>query len=204
MLAAASDMTRNRIIPAFAGAAAVAAVLLTVNSASSQTMGDRLRLTAFAMNLDGTSSRTRTATVEMTVNRWTSENARRELIDTLLNKGPDALLQALQKQPSVGRIRTPDSLGYDLRFAHERPGEDGGRTIVLITDRPIGYWEAVNRPRTIDYPFTVIEIHLNADGDGEGKLSIATKITVVGKDTISLENYTTQPVLLKTVKAQKI
>lgn len=33
--------------------------------------------------------------------------------------------------------------------------EDGGRDVVIATDRPIGFWEATARPRTIDYPFTV-------------------------------------------------
>ena len=57
------------------------------------------------------------------------------------------------------------------------PGEDGGRRIVLVTDRPISFWEAANQPRSIDYPFTLIELRLNRDGEGEGKMSIATKIT---------------------------
>jgi hypothetical protein len=30
--------------------------------------------------------------------------------------------------------------------------------------------------RTIDYPFTVVELHMNSDGLGEGKMSMAAKI----------------------------
>lgn len=47
---------------------------------------------------------------------------------------------------------------------------------MLATDRYITFWEAVNRPRTIDYPFTMIELHIGPDGKGEGKMSIATRI----------------------------
>jgi hypothetical protein len=182
----------------------VAALLLTVAIPSllAQTMGDKLRLTAFAVNMNGTTARTNTATVQITIDRWTPDAERKTLIQTLEGKGPNALLQALQHQPSAGRIRTPDSVGYDLRYAHDTPGEDGGRRIVVVTDRPIGYWEAVNRPRSIEYPFTVIEIHLNKDGTGEGKMSVATKITAAG-DTITLENYTQQPVQLRSVRAEK-
>lgn len=72
----------------------------------------------------------------------------------------------------------------------------------MATDRPISYWEVVNRPRCFDYPFTVIEIHLNKDGTGEGKMSVATKITAVG-DTVALENYQMQPVQLKSIRAEK-
>lgn len=189
--------------PVFFVLAGVAALLLSVSiPAGSQTMGDRLRLTAFAVNLNSTRPGAGTATVEITIDRWTPEASRERLIKTLVDKGADALLQTLQNEPSVGRIRTPDSLGYELRYAHQRPGEDGGQTIVVATDRPIGYWEAVNRPRSIDYPFTLVEIHVNKDGTGEGKMSIATKITAVG-DTIALENYSIQPVQLRSVRVEK-
>src|SRR5215213_3953757 len=80
------------------------------------------------------------------VERWSSE-AERERLTAALAKGPDALLEALRDMKSVGTIRTPDSLGYDLRYAHQEPGEDGGRRIVIGTDRPIGFWEAANQPR---------------------------------------------------------
>jgi hypothetical protein len=37
----------------------------------------------------------------------------------------------------VGRIRTPGSIGYDLRFAQQRKLPDGDREIVVATDRPM-------------------------------------------------------------------
>ena len=55
---------------------------------------------------------------------------------------------------------------------------------MLVTDRRIGFWEAANQPRSIDYPFTVIELRLNSDGEGEGKMSIATKIIADKEDNI--------------------
>ena len=120
----------------------------------------------------------------------------------LVEKGANALLEALRKNEPVGRIRTPDSVGYDLRYAHQSPLEGGGRRVVVATDRPIGFWEASDRPRTVDYPFTVIELRLKPDGKGEGKLSIATKVVPVGK-TIYLEDYGTQPVTLTNVRSRK-
>ena len=124
---------------------------------------------------------------------------------TLLDKGPEKLLDTLQDMPRLGFIRaTNGGLGYDLRYALKEKGEDGGERIVLATDRRIGFWEASHQPRSIDYPFTVIEMHLNADGEGEGKLSLATKITLE-KDskTIVLEDYGNQPVLLTSVKRER-
>jgi hypothetical protein len=102
----------------------------------------------------------------------------------------------------VGTIRTPDSLAYDLRYAHQRPGADGGRQIVLATDRPIGFWEAVRQPRTIQYPFTVIQMAMGRDGRGKGTLSYATKI-VARDNVVELENFATQPIMLTEIRSEK-
>jgi len=141
--------------------------------------------------------------VIMRVTRWSSEAERGRLSRALLTKGADKLLDDLRDMKSVGTIRTPDSLGYDLRYAHQEPGEDGGRRIVIATDRPIGFWEAVNQPRISDYPFTVIQMEIGRDGEGKGTMSYATKIMARG-NTIELENFASSPVMLTKVDAKKI
>jgi hypothetical protein len=74
---------------------------------------------------------------------------------------------------------------------------------VIATDRRIGFREARNQPRSIDYPFTLIDIRLKPDGKGEGKMSIATKISYdKAKHTVELENYASEPVRLQAVKAE--
>jgi len=75
----------------------------------------------------------------------------------------------------------------------------------MVTDRRISFWEAANQPRSFDYPFTVIELHLNRDGEGEGKMSIATKVIYDKKDNmLSLENFQTSPVLLNNIRREKV
>jgi hypothetical protein len=121
-----------------------------------------------------------------------------------MNKGADSLLEELQKAPKVGYIRTPGQLGWDLHFARREPGPDGGERVVIATDRPISFGEIANQARSIDYPFTVIEMRLNGHGEGTGMLSIATKI-IPDKEgnIITLENYGIQPVRLTEVKSEK-
>ena len=75
--------------------------------------------------------------------------------------------------------------------------------VFLMTDRYIGGWEAANRPRTIDYPFTLIQLQLDKDGTGVGKASIATKITQEADGTIALENFSSEPVMLNEVHRVK-
>jgi hypothetical protein len=167
---------------------------------AAQTMGQPEVFTAGAVD----TNRGGTGMVQMNVDRWSTPTERQTMLQALLEKGPDGLLNAMQHVKAVGRIRTPDSIGYELRYAVERRGRDGGRDVVLATDRPISFWEAVNRPRSIDYPFTLIQIHMNPDGKGEGKLAVATKITAdEDSKTIEIEDFQLQPVSLVDVKAEK-
>jgi len=158
------------------------------------------RFTAAAINMNNGTA----GTIEIVVNRWSTDAERDRLMSVMLERGPDKLLDALQDLPRVGYFRTPDSIGWDVHFARRTPGADGGERVTLVTDRRIGFWEASRQPRSIDYPFTVIELRLNRDGEGQGKMSVATKI-IADKDNniITLENYDLQPVQLTNVKRER-
>jgi len=172
-----------------------------------------LKLISFAVNLGvsnlprhrslGIGDGRRAGIVQIGIDRWSPHQELDSLLDTLRTRGADKMLNDLQKAPRVGYIRTPDRVGWSIHFASVSPTEDGGQQIVLATDRPIRFWEAANLTRTLRYPFTVIEIHLDKNGKGEGKMSVATKISL-SKDgkTLELENYSTQPVLLEKVSLQ--
>jgi hypothetical protein len=183
-------------------AAVAAAALATAFPAAQSNMAQPQKFTAFAVDMSNTAPRGNTTPLDITITRWTTDTERAKLRETLA-KGQDALLSALQKLPVVGYINTPGSLRWDLHFARERPSGDGGRTIILATDRYVTAWEAFRQPRTIDYPFTVIQLQLDKNGNGEGKASIATKVTQDEDGTIELENYSSEPVMLNDVHPQK-
>ena len=173
---------------------------LTTGIAATQTIGQPEEFNAIAImnnNLGSASDR-----VIMRVQRWSTE-AERTRVAEALKKGNDATLELLRELRPVGTIRTPDSLGYDLRYAHQEPAAEGGRRVVLATDRPISFWEARNQPRTIDYPFTVIQMEMNRNGEGKGTLSLMTKIIPRG-NLIELEEFATAPVMLTKIESRKI
>ena len=176
-----------------------ALVVLVCSLALAQTNGQPERFTANAVSLSpqyGTGQQV----VEINVNRWSPASDRDTLIAALM-KSPDELLKQLQKMRPVGTIRTPDSIGYDLHYAQQTPLPEGGRSIVIATDRPIGFWEATNRPRSIDYPFTVIQMNLDRNGMGSGTMSYATRITTKN-NIIELEDFATQPIMLNNIRAE--
>jgi len=188
-------MTGTRLWSLLIGAALVLAIAVP----AAQTLGEKERFNAIAIVNNTRASGA--GTVQIDVNRWSTSAERATLMDALKKHGAEKLLDDLKGMKSVGTIKTPDSLAYDLRFANQTPLPDGGRRIVLATDRPIGFWEATHRPRTIDYPFTVIQMEIDKDGKGKGTLSYATKIIPAG-DTIVLENFDTSPIMLTEIKSE--
>jgi hypothetical protein len=159
------------------------------------------RLLATSVNMSNVGN-TNAGRIEIVIERWSSQRERDDLIATLKEKGGDALLSKLQKLPRVGYIRDANggSIGWDLHFARERKLDDGGRQIVLATDRPISTWEASNRPRSSEYDFTLADIRFDGDGKGVGKLAVAAKITTNPKTgVIEIENFASEPVRLTEV-----
>src|SRR5260370_38498871 len=94
-----------------------------------------------------------------------------------MEEGTGGLLKARGGiQPRVGLMRTSQSLGWDIQFAREQPLGEGGRRVVLATDRPLSFWELRAQPRSGDYAFTLAEIRLPKDGKGEASLATKAKI----------------------------
>lgn len=120
---------------------------------------------------------------------------------------PEAsLTAALSDAPTVGHLWSSEVAGYSVRSAVTLAQPDGGERIILITDRRLGAWNNLWKPVGADgapnnYDFSVIEVHLNAKGEGEGKVSITGKVVAdSAAKIIGLENYAALPVVLKNVK----
>jgi hypothetical protein len=181
-------------------ASAVMAALGARTLAQEHHAGERFTATAINMGTPGPATVDR---VDIVVTQWSPMAQRDRLIGILFEKGPDTLLDVLKDLPKVGYFKTPESLSYDLHYAQRTPLPDRGERIVLATDRFVRFWEVARGARTTDYPFTIIELRLNGDGRGEGKMSIATKVIAdKKKNEVVLENWGTQPVLLKDVRRE--
>jgi hypothetical protein len=193
-----SRLSRGLVLPCLVLAG------LTPPAPAQDAKPEPLRLTAFAVNMSGV-GRTGAQTLQIVIERWSTDEERKRLIDTLVERGPDKLLDVLNDiKPRAGFIRTSGSLGWDIQFARQQDLPSGGRRIIFATDRPMGFYELRNNARSVDYDFTLCEIRLGADGKGEGKLATAAKISFdKEQQKVEIENYGQQPVRLTQVTVDK-
>jgi hypothetical protein len=205
---ARSSMMRIKTLTLAVGAALTAASMTATHPVSAQNQAVE-EFTAFAINTNTRptgGSRPSTATLTITIERWSTDEERDQLMAIIKEQGSntrrmnDALLSALQRLPRVGRIRETSSLGWDLHYARQASLDEGGRQIVLATDRPIPMWEARNQPRTFDYRFTFLDMRLDKANQGEGKMLTDTRLIVDRSNNIVLEHYDIQPVRLNQIR----
>src|ERR1044072_5899530 len=134
-----------------------------------------------------------TGNVDLYVNQYTSDEEAKTLAALLVQAGPDALLKALEKIKSKGKVTLTGQISfYDLKIirSHKTPN---GRRIYAVGDRPIRFLEAyVGNPST-DYPFGILQLELktkeNGKEEGEGALIYSARIKVLDGNSIDVESY---------------
>jgi hypothetical protein len=143
--------------------------------------------------------------VKIDIFRWSTEDERKGLVSVVTDNNEKALVDAIQKAPSLGSIWTSESLGYSIRFAFRDTLANGMERVIVLTDGQLGswsgqIWKPLRASGTVSYPFSLIELRVNRMGTGEGKMSMAGK--VVADDnakTLTLGDYDAAPVLLRPV-----
>ena len=118
---------------------------------------------------------------------------------------PDAMLaKALLEGPTVGYLWSKEVAGYAIRYAGKLQNPDGSERIVLVTDKRLGAVNDLWNPTSgapNSYAFTVIELRVKANGEGDGKASLTGQ---VGPDTamkmVAIENYDSLPVVFTHVQ----
>jgi hypothetical protein len=131
----------------------------------------------------------------------------RDRVDEAPETPQASLAAALKKMQTVGILWTSETVGYSIKYAYRMQQPDGGERIILATDRRVGAWSNLWKPvgsaSVTDYVFSVIELHLNPKGEGEGKTSLTGKVAVDNETkSVALEGYSTLPVVFKGVKRQ--
>ncbi|HEX5110141.1 MAG TPA: hypothetical protein VFV95_16935 [Vicinamibacterales bacterium] len=201
---------RNQLSVSVMLAGILTVAALQIASAQVLELPVRMRMSAVNMsnNLTGANG-----ILEITIEKWSTPEERKQLLGTVVEKGQPALLSALQDQSVKGRIRIPGwtgadpnnyRTGWNLRYAWHEALPNGGERVVLAVDRYMSFLEIRNQPKSVDYPFTLVQLHLNKDGKNEGKLAAFTMITFdKKKQALEIENYGTEPVRLSNFIIEK-
>jgi hypothetical protein len=179
-----SHRSMLRGIVAFAAiVAAVPALAQQPEDARVPTKKDPIRFRAFAVNMQAGMS----GVVDLVIERWTTEAEREMLLAKVATAtdrpgGQDELVNALQGIATrTGYIKTSNSLGWDLKYAWQNELADGVRQLVIATDKPISFFAAARNTRSLDYPFSLLDIRFPAGGGkGEGKLLANSAISTEG------------------------
>ena len=142
--------------------------------------------------------------VDLWVDSYTSDAEAKSMAGTLMQGGPDALLKALEKAKTIGKIRLTGRAGfYDFKLIRSHQTENG-RRIYAVGDRPIGFLEVYAGSRSQDYPFGILQLELKKNDkgreEGTGALLYSAKIKVLEGNSIDVESYGIGPIKLMGVR----
>ena len=142
-----------------------------------------------------------TSTFTLTIDSYTPDDEVLRATAALKDGGQDALLRALGKQ-TRGRIQLGTNIGRDVNAVWVTTGEEGERRITALSERWIGFFESRRRSRSMDYPFTYIELFIDEKGKGDGGMIPAARVRHLGDKTIEVENFEIYPARLTNVRRQ--
>ena len=166
-----------------------------------------LNFDVVAVNMSNVGQRGQ-ARLQIRINRWSTDEERAKLMEALRAQTGQArdrtLADTLFGKETVGTIREQQSLSYDLRYSRSAMAPDGGRQIILATDRPVTFQEAYQDTMAGDFDVSVVILTLDANGKGDGILSYGTELKWDDKTgMISPTNVSSQPIKLTNVRPKK-
>jgi len=143
------------------------------------------------------------APLTVTIDRKMSHEEAGALMETFRAGGAAALRKALEGVPSTGTLKLGAAAGTPTRLTLER-ATDTGRLLTIVTDTPIlfvGAGAPSAKPRD-GYDFAVLDLVVDASGNGSGTLAPAARISVSGGAFV-VADYGSAPVRLTEVRSIK-
>jgi hypothetical protein len=164
--------------------------------------GESIRLSARVVDTMGTVAGKSSARVKMQIDAWSTDEDIIHLVQVLVQGGNKALYEELRTLEKKGYLSVDNELAHNVVVARSLATESGkGRVVRLLLNRPITFFEAVNKLRLEDYPFGFVEVTLDENGEGEGDLYAAARITVT-EEGLDIVSYGVKPLKLMKVKIQ--
>lgn len=149
--------------------------------------------------------------LEITIRNWTTEEERLQILQEIIDATSlqernrnRAVARALRGASRVGFVAPRAQHSWPLHYAREFSQEDGGRRVLLATDRPVTFAEAYGNLQAGDFDVTIIELSFDKDGNGEGVLSLGTEVRWnADSKKLEITNFSSQPLRLGNVRRVK-
>lgn len=195
MRAAISRNPRAALVAAVAGALLASAAFAAVARSSPGYAPHPEQFTGNLVNTVGSARWTQPFTVE--IDRYTSGDELHRMVGTLESKGQFNLRDQLWHK-TVGNFSVGGRIGYPIAAVLTQDTPDG-RMIRLLVDRPIAELEVLHPTHTERYPFSMIELHIDRNGRGQGVFVAAARLEA-RDDQLAFESYGVQPLRLLNVR----
>jgi len=134
----------------------------------------------------------------LSVDHYADDAEVQRLTGLLAARSPYAVRDELWKH-SVGYLRIGGRIGYPVAAVLSQDTATG-RKLTVVLNRPLSAFEVQYFTRSSKYPFSVLELDLDRNGAGEGKMIGAAKMRMHG-DTLTIESLGVQPLRLLAVRA---
>lgn len=152
----------------------------------------------------GFNTRTVTRTFTLNITGQTSDQKAQGFLEVLQQGGQDDLLRQISRE-NLGSFALTGNLGRDLNVVRES-NVDGKRRIFAVFERWIGFGEIRGGYRSVDYPFSVIEMYIDErTGKGDGTFIPAARVRFrtdrdSGQNTVEIENFGAFPAKLISIR----
>jgi len=191
-----SSLSRLAIFAMLLSLAAAALLRAQENPSQPET------LTATVVGTSGAASG-KTFGITININSYSTEGDASLLLEAVQSGKKNELLNTLQSMASKGRIAVTGQVGNDANYIRQISTAKG-RTIRILIDRKMSFFELVRGARSREYQFSALELYLDEKGNGDGLLYPAAKFKI-NKDTnqLELEDYGQAPLRITNILGWK-
>jgi hypothetical protein len=124
-------------------------------------------------------------------------------IETMLQeKGQEAVFAAIGDMKVNGWLALDNRLGYPVTVLGEQATATG-RRIVALANRPLQFAEFWRGSRSLDYPFTLIVLDIDASGSGQGTLVPAARAELDAQGHIAFDDYLRIPLRIMRLREDR-
>jgi hypothetical protein len=191
-----SSLSRLAIFAMLLSVAAAALLRAQENPSQPET------LTATVVGTSGAASG-KTFGITININSYSTEGDASLLLEAVQSGKKNELLNTLQSMSAKGRIAVTGQVGNDANYIRQITTAKG-RTIRILIDRQMSFFELTRGTRSKEYQFSALELYLDEKGNGDGLLYPAAKLKInKATSQLELEDYGQVPLRITNILGWK-